>query len=579
MKATVRLKLTLGFLTVLTLGSVASMAILALLSRSLGELERVVTVSDVIDRKSLELRFDMLARSDGMRGFLISTNRAEYERKRQADADFLADVEDIKKLAPTGEIPRLVAQAAEMDEKALEKIEQEILGTIAVGDLELAKVTYNRDYLPIRRKQEAVISEIEKETGREKQMALAAAERSYAMARTTTWVLVVGVGGLGLAVSLILARNLARPLVRVAESMRRAAQGDLSDSLEFDERSDEIGEMSRSVNETYVYLKEMAGVADAIAGGNLEVSIAPRTTADSFGKALEAMVLKLSQMIGEVRSGASALSGASAQVSASSQVLSQGTGEQAVAVNETTASLEQMRASISQNAENSRSTEQMAKDGARDAEQGERAAAETIEAMRAIASRISIVEEIAYQTNLLALNAAIEAARAGSHGRGFAVVATEVRKLAEKSQAAAQDIGRLASSSIGVAERSGQLLRDLAPSIRKTADLVQQVAATSAEQASGVGQVNRAMASVDQVTQRNASAAEELASTAEEMAAQAKTLEHLVTFFRVGMPVVPSSGSFRSLSLAPPVKPSLVWPAGARLDHPSAARPDRGSRH
>jgi len=579
MKATVRLKLTLGFLTVLTLGSVASMAILALLSRSLGELERVVTVSDVIDRKSLELRFDMLARSDGMRGFLISTNRAEYERKRQADADFLADVEDIKKLAPTGEIPRLVAQAAEMDEKALEKIEQEILGTIAVGDLELAKVTYNRDYLPIRRKQEALISEIEKETGREKQMALAAAERSYAMARTTTWVLVVGVGGLGLAVSLILARNLARPLVRVAESMRRAAQGDLSDSLEFDERSDEIGEMSRSVNETYVYLKEMAGVADAIAGGNLEVSIAPRTTADSFGKALEAMVRKLSQMIGEVRSGASALSGASAQVSASSQVLSQGTGEQAVAVNETTASLEQMRASISQNAENSRSTEQMAKDGARDAEQGERAAAETIEAMRAIASRISIVEEIAYQTNLLALNAAIEAARAGSHGRGFAVVATEVRKLAEKSQAAAQDIGRLASSSIGVAERSGQLLRDLAPSIRKTADLVQQVAATSAEQASGVGQVNRAMASVDQVTQRNASAAEELASTAEEMAAQAKTLEHLVTFFRVGMPVVPSSGSFRSLSLAPPVKPSLVWPAGARLDHPSAARPDRGSRH
>ena len=158
--------------------------------------------------------------------------------------------------------------------------------------------------------------------------------------------------------------------------------------------------------------------------------------------------------------------------------------------------------------------------------------AETIEAMRAIAEKISIIEEIAYQTNLLALNAAIEAARAGEHGKGFAVVATEVRKLAEKSQAAAKEISTLASSSMSVAERSGQVLRDLVPSIRKTADLVQEVAAASAEQSSGVAQVNKAMARVDQVTQRNASAAEELASTAEEMAAQAQALEQLVAFFR-----------------------------------------------
>ncbi len=158
---------------------------------------------------------------------------------------------------------------------------------------------------------------------------------------------------------------------------------------------------------------------------------------------------------------------------------------------------------------------------------------ETVEAMAAIAERIGIVEEIAYQTNLLALNAAVEAARAGEHGRGFAVVAAEVRKLAERSQKAAKEIGSLASSSVKVAERSGMLLKELVPSIRKTAELVQQVAAVSREQASGVVQMNRAMVQVDQVTQRNASAAEELSSTAEELAAQAESLQQMMTFFRV----------------------------------------------
>jgi methyl-accepting chemotaxis protein len=158
---------------------------------------------------------------------------------------------------------------------------------------------------------------------------------------------------------------------------------------------------------------------------------------------------------------------------------------------------------------------------------------ETVAAMKSIAERISIIEEIAYQTNLLALNAAIEAARAGEHGRGFAVVATEVRKLAERAQKAAKEIGAMAGSSVKVAERSGQLIVELVPTIRKTADLVQEVAAASAEQSSGVGQVSKAMGIVDQVTQRNASAAEELSSTAEEMASQAESLQQLMSFFAV----------------------------------------------
>jgi methyl-accepting chemotaxis protein len=200
-------------------------------------------------------------------------------------------------------------------------------------------------------------------------------------------------------------------------------------------------------------------------------------------------------------------------------------------VEETTSSLEEMSASITQNAESSRQTESMAKEGAQNAEESGKAVTETVTAMKTIAEKISIIEEIAYQTNLLALNAAIEAARAGEHGKGFAVVATEVRKLAERAQKAAKEIGAEAGSSVKVAERSGKLIVELVPVIRKTADLVQEVAAASAEQSAGVAQVSKAMGTVDQVTQRNASAAEELSSTAEEMASQAESLQQLMAFF------------------------------------------------
>ncbi|WP_257450932.1 methyl-accepting chemotaxis protein [Archangium lipolyticum] len=298
----------------------------------------------------------------------------------------------------------------------------------------------------------------------------------------------------------------------------------------------------------------VAEIARRISEGDLTMTLDTRGALEgSLLQVMKRMSEKLAQVIGEVRGGAAALAEASSQVSASSQSLSQGTSEQAISVEETTASLEQMSATLTQNSENHRQMEQMAVKGARQAEESGQAVRETVGAMTAIAEKISIIEEIAYQTNLLALNAAIEAARAGEYGKGFAVVATEVRKLAERSRTAAQDISLLASGSVKVAERSGQLLGELVPSIQKTAALVQDMADASREQSTGVTQMNRAMMQVDQVTQRNASASEELASTAEELSAQAEALRQLVAFFKVG--------TGNDLSVTPPPRVMPTRPA------------------
>ncbi|MEK8031987.1 methyl-accepting chemotaxis protein [Ideonella sp. DXS29W] len=305
-----------------------------------------------------------------------------------------------------------------------------------------------------------------------------------------------------------------------------------------DSEGQQLGTVGQWVDMTDQLAAEaaIAAVATSASNGDFTSSVDTESLTGFYreiGGQFNDLVRNFSRTITQVRAAAEQLSSASSQVSSTSQALSQSASEQAASLEETTASLQEMAASVKQNSDNATVTDGMASKAAKEAIEGGEAVGQTVDAMKSIAKKISIIDDIAYQTNLLALNAAIEAARAGEHGKGFAVVAAEVRKLAERSQVAAQEIGQLAGESVSLAERAGALLGEIVPSINQTSHLVQEIAAASAEQSNGIGQVTSAMGHLNTSTQQNASASEQLSATAEELSAQATQLQELMSYFRL----------------------------------------------
>ncbi len=282
-------------------------------------------------------------------------------------------------------------------------------------------------------------------------------------------------------------------------------------------------------------LKVSAQYMDMISKGNIPEKITDTYKGDfnDLKNSINSMIENLTDIITEIKSAAEQVASGSQELSASAEQMSQGATEQAASAEEASSSMEEMSSNIRQNADNSHQTEKIALKSADDALESGKAVTETVGAMKDIAGKISIIEEIARQTNLLALNAAIEAARAGEHGKGFAVVASEVRKLAERSQTAAGEISRLSTTSVQVAEQAGGMLAKLVPDIRKTAELVQEISAASKEQNTGAEQINQAIQQLDQVIQQNAGASEEMASTAEGLAGQADQLQNTIAFFKI----------------------------------------------
>lgn len=427
---------------------------------------------------------------------------------------------------------------------------------------EVAMAVFNTTFVPVLKDFDASVQRFVSESSTSAVAASTAIEAAAKSTQDGVLGVIVLAALLSLAIGVGLGRSLTQPLGAAVELIKAAARGDVSNRSD-DKAPDELGQLLRELNTMLDGMSDVSRVAGRLAAGDLTVNHTPLSDVDQLGLAMVEMVAKLRVVVADVRTAAENVAVGSDQLSASAQSLAQGNAQQSSSTQETAASMEQMSSAIVSNTTNAKQTSEIARQAANDGVTSGEAVKNTVDAIKQIAERISVIEEIARKTDLLALNAAVEAARAGEHGKGFAVVASEVRKLAERSQVAASEIGKLTHDCVSLGDQAGTLLSRLVPDIRRTAELIGHIVTASSEQTASATNVNRAMQQLDSVVQRNSAASEEVAATAEELTAQSNQLRQNLAFFQVGqetgspmrraVPQPPRQSTLRPMKGPPPI--------------------------
>jgi methyl-accepting chemotaxis protein len=539
------------------------------------DIKAITRVNNVEIRHASEMQAASLGIGNSIRNLLVFSDEAELRRERDAIRTGQANLE--KEAAALSAMMAADASTTEAEKtklaavmdlvKAVEPLREQVAALALSGKKDEASRLLLDEYQPKSKLLSEGLEDLVTLQTKLNEDDVSAADHTSESGRAV----MLALGALALVFAVIAGTIVTRSILRqlggepgyVASVLDSVAVGRFD--VDVVTKEGDTSSMLHTLRNTTETLRRVVGdvvrTMRAISEGDLTKTI-DKEYQGSFAEMKEYAndtVLKLSMIISEVNGAASQLTSASEQVSTTAQTLAQAASEQAAGIEETSASIEQMTASIAQNSDNAKVTNNIASKASTEAMQGGESVRATVDAMKEIAKKIGIIDDIAYQTNLLALNAAIEAARAGEHGKGFAVVAAEVRKLAERSQVAAQEISAVATESVALAEKAGTLLTEMIPSIRKTSDLVQEISAASQEQSSGVSQINSAVTQLSQTTQQNAASSEELASTAEEMSSQAEQLQQTMSFFRM------SNGDAKKAAAMPKAQANARPAAGRKL--------------